>query len=469
MTVRISDAVQLFVDDYLVETAEKVSRTFHQVEKSPQNPVLRGDGPEQEGGVLVFGSVLHEDDLFKMYYFTADHSADNWRHQRLVYSKDGLQWERPSLGLIELNGSKDNNIVFSYLTHSGFLEGLEPVRDPRPADANKRYRSLFTGGHWSRDTVSIHKDRPRGMYAAWSPDGLRWGCTDKPIPALGLIAHDRASLMYDTLRNRWIAFLKDDVTEYDRVRMISFSDDCETWSPWETLFVGGRDEKGTLKDLYFNNGFVYGDMYLGQLVEFCQDPNHPVLDIHLITSRDGRHWERAPAGGPFIPVGGSGEWDRFNNQPTSSGPLRIGDQLYFYYSGRTYRHSHQTYSGNDKGESNCYVGLATLRIDGFASLDASFNGGVVTTKPLQFDPGALRVNAKADFGSVAVEALDVEAKPIPGYTLGECIPMKADSVDALIKWQKRDLARISGNPVRLRFRLTNARLYSFRIAGDTIQ
>ena len=72
--------------------------------------------------------------------------------------------------------------------------------------------------------------------------------------------------------------------------------------------------------------------------------------------------------------------------------------------------------------------LACPRRDGFASLQASYEGGQVTTRPFRFLGSKLRVNARADFGRLGVEVLDQDARPVPGFTRAECLPMQADKI-----------------------------------------
>ena len=111
------------------------------------------------------------------------------------------------------------------------------------------------------------------------------------------------------------------------------------------------------------------------------------------------------------------------------------------------------------------MGMATLRRDGFASLAAGFDGGRVTTRPIVFEEGALRINAKARFhANVTVEVLDEREQPIRGYSAADCAPCREDSVDQLVTWKDNsDLNRLAGRPVKLRFDLVNARLYSYRV------
>jgi len=74
------------------------------------------------------------------------------------------------------------------------------------------------------------------------------------------------------------------------------------------------------------------------------------------------------------------------------------------------------------------LGLATIREDGYVSMDADASPGSLTTLPLRFDGRHLMVNADARGGSVAVELLDVAGRPIPGYTQAECVALTADAL-----------------------------------------
>jgi len=123
------------------------------------------------------------------------------------------------------------------------------------------------------------------------------------------------------------------------------------------------------------------------------------------------------------------------------------------------------YEAKDMPLKNGGICLATLRADGFASLDAGYDGGQVMTKQFVFTGATLKVNAKANFGQVVVEVLDEKGKPAPGFKREMCEPMQTDSVDHSIRWKDSSLADLRGKPVRLRFYLTNARLYSYRITA----
>ena len=107
----------------------------------------------------------------------------------------------------------------------------------------------------------------------------------------------------------------------------------------------------------------------------------------------------------------------------------------------------------------------TLRVDGFVSVNAPFSGGEIVTKPIVFDGGNLALNVETGAaGSIQVEIQDVEGRPIDGYTLDECPEIFCDELRYIVRWryQGGDVRALAGRPVRLRFMLRDADLYSFQ-------
>ncbi|HPW75614.1 MAG TPA: hypothetical protein PLJ32_06520 [Kiritimatiellia bacterium] len=97
------------------------------------------------------------------------------------------------------------------------------------------------------------------------------------------------------------------------------------------------------------------------------------------------------------------------------------------------------------------VGMATLRRDGFASMDGN---GTLTTRPVVFTGKHLFVNAS---GSLSVELLDAASSQVL------LPPLTADSVDST-RHRLGNVSAFAGRPVRFRFRLTNASLYAFWVS-----
>ncbi len=157
-----------------------------------------------------------------------------------------------------------------------------------------------------------------------------------------------------------------------------------------------------------------------------------------------------------------------NLHPLTNGFLVVGRHLHFYFGGRVQRPG-QTYPG-------VAVGLATLRRDGFASLDAGPEGGVMTTKPVTFTGNFMFVNLKtnAPDGELRVEIVHPDGRPIvvthndtkqqsQPFALANAMRLAADQTLMSVNWsnQTNGLAMLVGRPVCFRFHLKNASLYSF--------
>ena len=106
----------------------------------------------------------------------------------------------------------------------------------------------------------------------------------------------------------------------------------------------------------------------------------------------------------------------------------------------------------------------TLRLDGFGSLHAGEKEGQMVTTPFTFEGKELTLNFKTgDIGSLRVEILDSDRKPIPSFGLADCQTILGDEIDKTVAWEEgADLGAYSGKPVRLRFVMQNADVYSLR-------
>lgn len=459
-------APQLFVDYDEVESVENITRTFHAAEKHLSNPVLRRVHPwEQSRG--TWGSVIYdaEDRVFKAWYggtsgrdVTGCSGPDCRSNSVLCYavSQDGMVWQRPRLGLHEAGGTRANNVVIGDEYRNGMAHWESVHKDPLDADPRRRYKALG----WS----SYDWDGPQsGIFTMTSPDGLVWTHSPDPVfrfhprpgtSDLGPIG-DAQAMMIDTLRKRYVAYLRRTPN-----RMMSVSTDFVSWTPPRQCLLA---EDGELSNTIYNHvGFVYGDRYLGFLTYFKRDLTDPRLTVHLLTSRDGERWHRPRATQPLIGSGDIGDPDRFTVMLTGAPPIRVGDRLYIYYRALANRHS--PYKGSDTALDGGGICLATLRLDGFASVAAGYDGGTITTRPFALAQSDLRINAKADFGQITAEVLDDKRAVIGGFGEQDSVPAKRDSVDQPLQWKTGELASLRGRQVRLRFTLRNARLYSYRLA-----
>jgi hypothetical protein len=111
--------------------------------------------------------------------------------------------------------------------------------------------------------------------------------------------------------------------------------------------------------------------------------------------------------------------------------------------------------------------LATLRRDGFASMDAGAAGGTLTTRPVRFKGQYLFVNADVPNGTLTVEVLDSRGMVIRPFSRDNCLPVSADKTLQRIRWQNTDdLSKLAGKAVRFRFYLANGRFYAFWVSPE---
>ena len=146
----------------------------------------------------------------------------------------------------------------------------------------------------------------------------------------------------------------------------------------------------------------------------------------------------------------------------------IGDKLHFYYG--AFQRDDSRLAGDalwSGPRTNAVFGLATLRRDGFASMDAGDKPATLTTRPLKFSGEHLFVNFAAPRGELRVEVLTLEDKNYGPFTAEKCVPLTGDSTRQRVTWRGvESLARASNKNVKLRFTLTNGSLYSFWVTAD---
>jgi hypothetical protein len=103
-------------------------------------------------------------------------------------------------------------------------------------------------------------------------------------------------------------------------------------------------------------------------------------------------------------------------------------------------------------------------LDVFVSVNAPMSGGELITKPLIFKGDRMTMNLPTSAaGDVRIEIQDATGQLLPGFTLDDCPPIFGDAIERTVSWKNGDdVSSVSGKPVRLRFVLRDADLYSFR-------
>lgn len=443
---------QLMVDDYCVASKRDVVRTYHPFEKHPGNPVLTYDRPWEGTNVYLYGTVLPNESGrgYRMWYHALPGDDDAYR---LLYatSEDGIHWNKPNLGMVEYKGSKDNNI---FIRRGKRDHILSVIHAPWEQDPARRYQMINFDGDAG------------GYVSAYSPDGLHW--TDvarKPVFNKG---GDVGQFMWDFHTGQYLGFVKNTVTVSGmRRRAVGriASNDIATWPDPQLVLApdtfDDRWARGIRRTSFYGlSAFAYESMYLGFLWVFRADDDSEgyfdgTVHLELVTSHDGMRWFREEGERPpILELGKDGTWDDGMHY-TPQHPLVVDGRLWLYYGGFDCTHAAPPpWHGS--------IGLATLRKDGFASLDAGATTGTILTKRLSGAAGPLRVNYRAEAGgSLRVEVLDANGKVIAGYGRDECRALTGDSLDQAVTWTNRDKLPAGGPLIRLRFTMENASLFSF--------
>jgi hypothetical protein len=202
----------------------------------------------------------------------------------------------------------------------------------------------------------------------------------------------------------------------------------------------------------------YAGLYLGMFDVWDSLQRMPQ---QLIASRDGRNFVHVFDGRSVIELGKPGEWDAGWTSPVNV-PIEVGNEIWYYYSGNAAPIGFLT----DFVYTPMSTGLATIRRDGFVSLDLAPGqaSGWVTSIPFRVEAErtlTLEVNVDGldgGKGRVAVEVLD------DAGSVATSNWVSADGVHTPVVWPEQggEMRLTSGKPYRLRVRLEgSARLYSF--------
>ena len=452
---------QLFVDDFLIENTD-LNRVFHLPVKYAGNPVLKPEteleinAPRNAAAVPKSGGVWWDstEQVFKMWY------EAGWIHT-ICYatSKDGLTWERPTLDV----NPGTNQVLPPDLTPDSWTV----VPDWAAQDPQQKYKLFLRP--------------PGGQMPGWSmtsPDGIHW-TNRTPTGETG----DRSTMFYNPFRKKWVYSLRSGFR--GRSRHYWEADDFLAGAKWPAdgpvvWAAVDRDdppdpEIGNTAQLYNLDAVAYESLLLGMFEihrgpenDKCMTAGLPkTTELSFAYSRDGFHWHR-PDRRAHIPAERRDVWDRGYVQSIGNICTVRGDKLWIYYTG---------FQGDSKKLSNNWLqngmydrgatGVALLRRDGFASLDAGDELATLATRPVTFSGRRVFVNAATAAGELRVAILDEAGQPIAPFTAENCRPIRADSTLEPVTWSgAEDVSALRGKPVRFRFTLRNGSLYAFWVSRD---
>jgi len=292
-------------------------------------------------------------------------------------------------------------------------------------------------------------------------------------------AGDYCTFFYNPFRGVWVYSIKRD-TPNGRARYYAESREFLTPGVFDrSVFWANADQLdqpdpkiGDTPQLYSLSAIAYESVLLGafQILvgprnSICELGSFPkITDIKLGFSRDGFHWDRPDRRAFIAATRKEGDWDRGYVHTTTGVCLVVGDQLYFPFTA----YSGIAPDGKHRGMyTGAGIGMAVLRRDGFASMEAKDGPGRLTTRPVTFTGSRLFVNAAPAGGQLRVEVIDESGGVVPGFSNAECIPVSEDGTRQPVAWKSgSDLSALRGRPVRFRFSLSQGSLYAFWVSPD---
>lgn len=445
--VSIGSRVEMFVDEWLIEEREGV--VLKATSPVKQEIVLKLDR-SWEGGVCGYFTVIQSDGKVRLYYraFYPTDDHDDRQLTCIAESEDGIHFERPVLGLYSYEGSTANNIVWKGLESHNFM----PMRNCSSTSDSPKY--LAIGGVAPRGTPWAE-----GMlYAMQSNDGIHWSrMQEKPVIE-GQPFDSQNVVFWDPNRSEYRCYARYWTGDHIRAVHSSSSADFREWMP----FLPNRYKEDAPLEHFYTNATVCcpgaEHMYLSFPSRFVpsrkkvnEHPADGVSDTVFMTSRDGLHWDRTFREAWVRPGPDRRNWTERSNM-IAHGIVQLAPDEFSLYISEHYRWD------------DLHIRRLSVRKHGFASVHAGILEGCMTTRPFTFDGNRLTINyATSAAGSIRVELLDVSGRPLKDYSTEDMEPLFGDECGAVVRWQVgADVSRYAGQPVRLRFYLKDADLYSLQ-------
>ena len=508
--IQIGSRLEMFVDDWLIDRLSVAERRLHH--PVPQEVALVFDRP-WEGNWSGEGVVLRADDGFYRLYYRGGRGGSAqyqghppvWVETQQTYtcyaeSREGITWTRPSLGLFEVAGTRENNVVLTPEGGDRAVVNFSPFLDARPGVVpQERYKAVGGLGH-----------PYGGLFAFVSPDGIRWRklgdeavITEGDFDAQNFVFWDVeqgeyrayararrvAAYMAGIVDPGSVSVKTDDLTgltedgrdngrdiitctstdfiHWTKPRFLSYSPGrvSELYENYVLPYYRAPHLLLGFPTRYIDRGWTAAVEALPELehrrnraVQFSPREGSALTDVMLMSSRDRNHFSMWPES--FIRPGLrlKDNWTYYDNNmawgliETASSIIGAPDEISMFVTEAFLR------------PGPARLRRFTLRVDGFVSVCAPLSGGDLLTRPLIFAGSELLMNySTSAAGSVQVELQDAQGVPLPGFALADSEVMYGDSLEQPMLWRGNpDLGALGGSLVRLRFVLKDADLFSLR-------
>lgn len=436
----------LALDDRDVERADGLQLRVGTVTKHPANPLFGEDRPWEVRLDNGYFNIVRDDASgeYQTWYspFIVDPLTSGTPPERrsgvryhatpqremglcLATSDDGLRWRKPELGLLPFAGNRANNLVMRSVHGAGVLH------DPADPDPARRYKAF--GGEQI-------PGQPRRFQVAFSADGRRWS---EPIvcPEIGVTGDTHNVAIWVPERGRYVGLTRRWLAG-ERIVMRSESADFTRWTPAVEVLRGDG-----VNQTYALVPFRHGRVTLGLLMIMNRRTDR--VHCELAWSPDTVLWRRLDAGRALIPNSetlGAYDWGCVY---AANRPITLGDEIRLYYGAS---------DGPHTAWRNGFLAVATLPRDRFAGYAAGAEEGTLVTRPVSLSGAGITINAAAAAGTIAVDVLDADGTPLPGF---RATLAGVDGLRLTPQWEPgARLKTLAGRPVRLRLRLREATFFA---------
>jgi hypothetical protein len=476
--VELADRRELFVDDALIDRLINARLALH--EPAPGGTAIRIDRPWEGPGNFGLSVLKHQERYHLYYRGWADLQGDQNGLGCVAISDDGETWTKPALGLFHRPGWEGNNIIVSDTGRAELSFPFAPWVDTRPGVPEEERIKGVICEPLSGEAHTAMRDPggPKRMVLWTSADGFRF--RRDPGRSTFISRLDNAfdggnTLFWSEAEQQYVLYYRCcDTVEGVRRRTMAraTSKDLADWSDSVVMDYGDSPRE----QFYVNNTQPYfraPHLYIAPAARFMEgrrvitDAQAEAIQLQtirggfygkdcsdavLLTSRAGStRYDRTFMETFVRPGPGAQNWVTRTNYPLT-GLLPCGPDKIMLFVSRHYV------------QKTWHVERLLLRTDGFASVRAPWEGGELLTRPLIFSGNELEINYRTGApGFVRVEIQDAAGDPIPGYTLDACPEIIGDEIERVVAWKpSADVGHLAGRPVRLRFVMKDADLYSFR-------
>ena len=460
----------LFFDPVITNESQNIE--FIVCQPVDRRVILEPDRPWESRFIAFYTSVVKDDGRYRMFYTCRDNTGMG--SLALAESDDGLSWRKPSLGVTEYQGSKNNNLL-----GIDSLEGTVLFEPDAPSEERYKYFA-----HHYRKGFLLHT----------SPDGIRW--KTQPGVLMSFFCDTQNVVFYDKLIGRYVFYLRgyeerpgsmwktpmrtvvrgetDDLS-----RPIPFTAAEHARKRGSQQMIYGEFERvlacdeldGADTDVYTMAAEPYPEApnyYIAFPALYRHDPpvkhggrydNDGDIETSFAGSIDGKLWHRYDRR-PYIrndPVG------RFRCRMAFMGPGVFTEEGVLRQYGTIYRTRHGETSKRDEqpdGKLVCYE----QRLDGFMCAELAKEGGFFTSCPWVCQGRGLLINVDCGMhGWVRVGLENLDGRVINGYATSDCNIVCTNETSAEVCWKGGTLTKFSGKQIRVRVEGASSRIFALRM------